>query len=168
MAFRNKLAALSALAGVLLASYVLTFALSPETRASRASRWSALGAKAALEADAVALSGAEDLSLVKTNGVWFVDAAGNQFPARASRVEDLFSALTREGFYPVRSRSAASYEKFGVGDNRRGAIVVKSGGVILLELYLGNEGVSGNEAYLRSGAEEAVRSGADVFSSFTG
>jgi hypothetical protein len=175
MPFKKKLITLSSLAGALLIIYVLTFTLSPQTRASRAARWTPLDGKAALTAASIELDGAETehITLVKDGGAWFVrtwdgeDKSEQKIPARAERVDDLLSALTREDFYPVRSKSASSWEKFGVGESPASKIVVKeTGKENPLELYFGNPDASGNEIYLRRAGEDAVRSGADNFSAF--
>ncbi|MDR3302340.1 MAG: DUF4340 domain-containing protein [Spirochaetaceae bacterium] len=173
MPYNKKLITLAGITGALVIIYVLSFVLSPQTRASRAARWTPLDGKTALVAAAIELEGIgrERVTLIKEGEAWFVsteegaEEGAQKKPARSDRVDDLLSALTREDFYPVRSRSASSWEKFGVSENPASKIVVKDAGKEkLLELDLGE--VSGNEIYLRRAGEDTVRSTADIFSAF--
>jgi hypothetical protein len=173
MPFRKKLITLSSLCAVLLIVYILTFVLSPEQRASRGSQWAPLTARGAENISSIEIHGSDTVFLVKDgDGNWFVQYREEglpspiNFPARKSKIDDLTSALTTKAAWPVRSRSASSYTKFGVDAAAGNRIIAKQDDITLLDLSIGGTDTTGKEIYILSGGEEAVRSGADIFSTF--
>jgi hypothetical protein len=161
MPYKKKLVVLSSTIVGLVIIYVLSFVFSNENRASRSAKWAALAEpESAME---INITGGDDISLERTNENWFLKYNSKTYPAKKSRVLDLFSALKTKGQYAVRSHSEASYEKFGIGKNK---IVLKKGENTLLSLYLGNVDATGKEIFLRKEGDNAVRSGKDIFSEF--
>jgi hypothetical protein len=149
---------------------VLSFVLAPGARASRQARWTPLPGNAALDADALEVAGAKGagpVNLVKVGTAWFVKYGDKNYPAKAGRIDDLVAALSKQGLYPVRSKSPALYAKFGVDDKGAGRIVVKRGGTAIFTLFVGNADATGSEIFVRRAGEDAVRAGPDEFSAFT-
>jgi hypothetical protein len=172
MVFKQKLIALSSLCAALLAIYIATFVFSSEQDALRKSQWAPLARKNAPNVNSIEIRASETIFLTKDGeGAWFIqyqDEASplkNNFPARPSKIDDLLTALTNRGAYPVRSRASSSWTKFGV-DDAANRIIAKQGEATLLDLSIGGADATGKEIYIRSGDEESVRSGPDVFSTF--
>ncbi|MDR2481233.1 MAG: DUF4340 domain-containing protein [Spirochaetaceae bacterium] len=166
MRYKDKLTALLLVAGVLFVIYVLTFVLSPENIARRNSQWTPLDAKSIEAAGVIELRGGAASHLEKTGGAWRVMYEGKSYPAKQSRIEDLFSALTRKADYPVRASTGEAYEKLGVDEGASDKITVKDDNKkVLVELFFGVTDATGN-IYIRSAAEKEVRSGTDIFSAF--
>lgn len=173
MPFSKKIIALSSLCAALLLAYILTLVLSPQQRASRNAQWAPLTKRSAENASSIEIRGNDTVFLIKgEDGNWFVQyreeaaPAKINFPGRKSKIDELLSALATKGAWPVRSRSSSSYIKFGVDDDTANRIIVKQGEITLLDLSVGGADTTGKEIYIRSGGEESVRSGADIFSTF--
>jgi hypothetical protein len=93
---------------------------------------------------------------------------GKDYPARDSRIDDFIAALGKRAPYPVRSTGASSHERLSITDNQAVRVTVAAGaGPPLLSLLIGQQGVTGQDVYLRKQGQNEVRSGEDIFSNYT-
>jgi hypothetical protein len=185
MTFKKKVIILCGLSAVLLVSYILTFVLSSTERAARGAQWAPLTKEDVANADSIEIKTdwqeepqgdalvegnnlpEGNLLFVKVENNWFIQLEGKNYPARSSRIDDMFDALTKKAPYIVHSNSESSYAKFQVADDAKKVITIKRGDLSLLKLYIGSGEASWNSIYVRKGGESAVRSGKDIFSAYT-
>ena len=170
MTYKKKLAVLSATIAVLAVVYIVTFIFDPERAGSRsdAYTWLEQGQKDRISGISIA-SVHETISLERKEGKWFVSRDGKNYPARDVRVEDFIETLTKRAPYPVRTSSASSHERLSLTEGTATRVTVTGGaGPLLLNLLIGQEDITGQNVYLRRQGNNEVRSGADIFSVYTG
>ncbi|MDR1470584.1 MAG: DUF4340 domain-containing protein [Spirochaetaceae bacterium] len=165
--FKKKAIVLGGIAGVLALVYALTFIFDSE----RSDQWQAayrwLDPQSVSVADRIEVRGSDTVDLEKTDGTWFVVYEGKRFPAKQSRVDELFTALTQSGAYATRGSSREIQEKLGLTDEQTSRITVLSGGNPLLALLVGVKDASESSIHLRKQGDDTVRGGEDRFSTFT-
>jgi hypothetical protein len=183
--FTKKAAVLGAIAGVLALVYALTFVFDAERSAGRQAAYRWLDARSAGVADRIEVRGQDAVDgstgidkstlvdgstfveLEKEGDRWFVVYEGKRFPAKQSRIDELFTALTKSGAYAARGSSREVKEKLSLTDDQSSRITVSSGGTPLLTLLVGVEDASGSSIHLRKLGDDTVRGGEDRFSTFT-
>jgi hypothetical protein len=170
MVYKHKLAVLSGITAALAVVYVLTFVFDPQLAGSRsdAYTWLEPGQKDRISGITITGSG-ETVSLERKEGRWFVSHNGRDYPARQARIEDFIEALAKRAPYPLRSSSASLHERLSLGDDSAIRVTVTGGsGPPLLSLLIGHGDVTGQNVYLRRQGQNEVRSGEDIFSTYTG
>jgi hypothetical protein len=172
MTYRNKLISLSATAGALALAFILGFIFEPNRAFSRGAMFSWLDPKLASRIDNISIEkpGEDDesIQLVRKDNKWLVNFNGLDYPARQLRITDFIGLFTRRASYPVRSNSGASHERMGL--TRGSACRVKFSGLIgppLLDLLIGYSEAHGQGVFMRKQGENEVRSGQDIFTSYT-
>jgi hypothetical protein len=164
--YKKKLIALSSVIAVLAIVYAFSFVFDPERRHGSTFAW--LPPHLHILVDRLEISGAAGSSiLVRRNDVWFLLAAGREYPVRQQRVNDLFAALSRRDMFTLRSTSPAARESFGLSTEGASRILVRGGmGLPLLDLFIGISDALGREVYMAEATERKIFSGADRLSIF--
>jgi hypothetical protein len=165
--FKKKAIVLSGIAGALAIIYALTFVFDRERSDQRQAAYRWLEPQTAAAADRIEVRGSDSVDIEKIGSQWFVVYEGRQFPAKQSRVDELFTALTKSGAYSARGSSPQVREKLGLTDDQPSRISVLSGGSLLLTLLVGVEDASGSSIHLRKQGDDTVRGGEDRFTTFT-
>ena len=167
MPFKKKLVFLSSAAASLFLVYVLTFVFDPQRQQTSTFEW--LPERLHILADRIEITGLEGGSiLVRRNDVWFLLAAGNEYPVRQQRVQDLFAALSRREAYSIRSTSLHARESLGLSAENASRILVRGGiGLPLLDLFIGISDALGSYVYVAEADRREIFSGVDRFSIFT-
>ncbi|MDR1909875.1 MAG: DUF4340 domain-containing protein [Spirochaetaceae bacterium] len=168
MNYRKKVTILSVITGALALTYAALLVFSPDRIAARGAYYAWLEAGAAEQADRIELGGGDPLNLVKRGGDWYAEYQGEEYPARASRVEDLLAALSGREAYALRGGSASAHERLGLGEGSAARIVLRRGvsGEVLLDLLAGNYDATGREVYYRKAGLDEVRSGSSRIMDF--
>ena len=153
----------------LVLAYTLGIVFDPERTASGSALLSWIDPQLVDRIDRIDIeSGGEIKELIRKNAEWFVLHNGKDYPARQMRVEVFIDLLARRAPYPVRSSNASSHERLGLTENAASRILVSGGaGLPLLDLLVGQGDITGQEVYLRRRGQNEVRSGEDVFTSYT-
>jgi hypothetical protein len=169
MAYKTKVLILSIVVAVLAAIYAGTLILTPERLNSRSAAYTWLEQKWADQAGRIEISDGrgETLTLIRRDAAWFVEAEGEEYPAKQGRVADLLRLLSTRAAYPLRGSAVSSHERLGVGESAS-RIVVRggAGAVPLLDLLVGDGDATGREVYLRKSGQNEVRSGEDKFTAY--
>jgi len=165
--YKKRLAVLAALTAALAAVYILTLVFDPARRADAAFAW--LQPRQHELADRIEIAGpAGDSVLIRRNNTWLVAAAGNEYPVRQQRVQELLAALSRRDIYTLRSTSLQARERLGLSAGTASRIQVRGGaGLPLVDLLIGASGAVGREIYLARADEREIYSGEDRFTRFT-
>ncbi|MFP3089031.1 DUF4340 domain-containing protein [Treponema sp. TIM-1] len=171
MEFKKRLLVLLVLTGVLGLVYTATVVFDPERVNSRDASYVWLQPEQVDQADRVEIydQGSTGVTLIRNSGGWFVSFEGEEYPAKQSRVEDLFRILSTNTAYPIRASSAASHEKLGLAAEKASRIIVRGGpgtSYPLLDLLIGEGDASGKEVYLRKNTQDEVRSGENKLASY--
>ena len=167
MQYKNKLYALIGVCAALFIALVLTFVLDPENSAARSAAWTPFNSKNTDKVEQIELKGKENINLNKIDGTWFVNFEDADYPARSEKIDDLFTDLTKQGSFSVRSKSESSHEKLGVAADSAERIILRgAGNTVLFDLFVGGMDTSGSEIYVRRAGESEVRSGSDVFTPY--
>jgi hypothetical protein len=171
MVFKKKLLVLLILTGVLGLIYAVTLVFDPERVDFRDASYVWLDPKWVDQADRVEIYGRgnEGVTLVRNSGEWFASFEEKEYPAKQSRVEDLFRILSTKAAYPLRASSAASHKKLGLLEEDASRIVVRGGldtTYLLLDLLIGEGDASGKDVYLRRNTQDEVRSGENKLASY--
>ena len=166
MTYKKKAALLLILILCLIISYAVTFLCDPEVKYKNSNLvW--LENRYVSLADRIEIYGiAGKTVLIKKNNVWVISDGPAQYPAKQTRVEELFRDLSRRKNYPLRS-SASEYERFGVGDGANRIVIMGGAGLPLLDLLIGYADASGKELFLRKQGSKEIRSGEDIFTIYT-
>jgi hypothetical protein len=154
-------------------SLALIFGLifEPNRASSRGAMFVWLDSKFAPQIESISIKKPEDdetIQLVRKDNKWLVNFRGFDFPARQLRVTDFIGLFTRRASYPVRSNSSSSHERMGL--TQESACRVRLAGLIgppLLDLLIGYSEAHGQGVFMRKQGENEVRSGEDVFTSYT-
>jgi len=168
MTYQKKLTVLCGIIAALVVVYILTIIFDPERRSSRSAAYSWLepGQKDQITGITIAKPD-ETVTLVRNGGKWFVSHNGKDYPARDLRIEDFIAALSKRAPYPVRTSSASSHERLSLTDDKAVRVTVAAGaGFPLLNILIGQADTTGG-VYLRKQGENEVRSGEDIFTSYT-
>jgi hypothetical protein len=180
MAYKQKLAVLSGLTGLLALVYVLTLIFEPERAGRRSAAYSWLDERQLAQAERITISGPPGsdnaVELARKNNAWYVAHDGYEYPARQLRVDDFLGLLSGKAPYPVRASTAAAHERLGLGEGAASRILVTGApppgreaaerGPALLDLLVGQGDQTGREVYLRKAGQNEVRSGEDRFSGY--
>ena len=169
MTYNRKISVLSGIIGALALIYILTIIFDPERVGSRSAAYSWLepGQIDKISGITIAKSD-ENINLVRNGGKWFVSHNGKDYPARELRIEDFIAALTKRAPYPVRSSSASAHERLSLTEGQAVRVTVAAGaGLPLLNLLIGQGDLTGQNVYLRKQGQNEVRSGEDIFTSYT-
>jgi len=169
MTYKKQFTILSGITAALAVIYVLTIIFDPERVGSRSAAYSWLepGQSGKISGITIAKTD-ETISLVRNGGKWFVSHNGKDYPAREMRIEDLIAALSKRAPYPVRSSSASSHERLSLTEEQAVRVTVAAGaGLPLLNLLIGQGDLTGQSIYLRKQGQNEVRSGEDIFSTYT-
>jgi len=169
MTYNKKFTVLSGIIAFLVIVYILTIIFDPERRGARSAAYSWLepGQKEQITGITIAQSD-ETITLVRNGGKWFVSNNGKDYPARDIRIEDFIAALSKRAPYPVRSSSASAHERLSLTENNAVRVTVTAGaGLPLLSLLIGQADLTGQSVYLRKQGQNEVRSGEDIFTSYT-
>ena len=167
MTYKNRLICLLSIIGVLTLLYVLSFIFNYDMGSRRSSSYAWLDPKAAEKTTKIVIS-AEDqapFEIIKKNDKWFTIYNNYEYPVRNARVEDLLSIFTKRSSWHVRSSSASSHERFGLGDNAFRITIYGEYGNIL-DILLGDDDIMGREAYFRKVGQNEVRQGDNSIKSF--
>jgi hypothetical protein len=174
MDYKKRLTYILSLIGALAFVYLASFIFDPEFTGTRNASYVWLDSKLAGRTAKIEIYTQEDtVDIVKKNGKWFVLRNDTEYPARQLRIEDFIGIFTSRSAWPVRSTSASSHDKLGVGTgNATGAaasrITLYGENSTLLDILLGSEDITGREIYLRRSGQNEVRSGENVFASYMG
>jgi hypothetical protein len=169
MTYKKQFTVLSGIIAALALVFILTVIFNPERRSARSDAYSWLepGQNDRISGIIIAKPD-ETIILARNGGEWFVSHDGMDYPARASRIEDLIAALGKRAPYPVRSTGASSHERLSLNEGQAVRITVNAGaGPPLLSLLIGQQGVTGQDVYLRKQGQNEVRSGEDIFTTYT-
>jgi len=166
MTYKERLTFLGSLIGVLIVLYIVSVIVTSDIGA-KTSSYAWLDSKAAEKVLKITVYDAQndsDLELRKKNYQWFVLNNGLEFPAKQLRVEDFLKILTTRSAWPVRSASAGTHERFGLGQSASRITLFAE--TVLLELLVGNEDIFKNEIYFRKAGQNEVRSGDNAIKSY--
>jgi hypothetical protein len=169
MTYKKQFTVLSGIIAALAVVYILTLIFDPERVGSRSAAYSWLepGQKDKISGITITKSD-ETINLVRNGGKWFVSHNGKDYPARDMRIEDFIAALSKRAPYPVRSSSASSHERLSLTEEKATRVTVAAGaGLPLLNLLIGQADLTGQSVYLRGQGQNEVRSGEDIFTSYT-
>lgn len=167
MEYRKKLIYILSIIGALAVVYLASFIFDPELAGTRSASYVWLDSKLAGRTAKIVIGKKEDtVEIVKKNNKWFVLRDNKEYPARQLRVEDFIGILTSRKAWPVRSSSASSHERLGIGANASARITLYGENSTLVDLLLGNEDVTGREIYIRKYGQNEVRSGENLFASY--
>ncbi|MDR1574534.1 MAG: DUF4340 domain-containing protein [Treponema sp.] len=169
MTYNKKLFIHVMIIAALALAYTLGIVFDPERTASGSDLLSWIDPQLVDRIDRIGIeSGGETKELIRKNAGWFVSHNGKDYPARQMRVEVFIGLLAKRAPYPVRSSNASSHERLGLTENNASRILVSGGaGPPLLDLLVGQGDNTGQEVYLRRRGQNEVRSGEDVFISYT-
>jgi hypothetical protein len=170
MTYKNMIITLSSVIAALAIIYILTIIFDPRNRGARSDAYSWLepGQNNRITGIRITQSGEETVNLSRNNGKWFVTRGGKDYPARQVRIEDFLAILSKRAPYPVRSSNASSHERLWLTPDKAVQITVAAGpGLPLLTLLIGQTDITGQNVYLRKQGQNEVRSGEDIFSSYT-
>jgi hypothetical protein len=174
MTYKKKVSVLLAVIGALALIYLASIVFDPERIGSRSAAYVWLDATQNNRISGISIEtpsddGSDIINLTRKSDRWFVSHNGRDYPARQMRVGDLIAALNKRAQYPVRGTSSSSHERLSLLENTATRITVMAGaGPPLLSLLIGLEDITGQNIYLRKQGENEVRSGADIFSTYTG
>jgi hypothetical protein len=169
MTYNKKFTVLSGIIAALAVIYILTIIFDPERRGARSAAYSWLEGGQTDKISGITITKTDEtITLARNGGKWFVSHNGKDYPARTTRVEDLIAALTKRAPYPVRSSSASAHQRLSLTPEQATRITVAAGaGLPLLNLLIGQVDITGQNVYLRKQEQNEVRSGEDIFSSYT-
>jgi hypothetical protein len=169
MTYKKKTYILSGIIAALAVIYILTIIFDPERVGSRSAAYSWLEPGQYDKISGITIAKADaTITLVRNGGKWFVSNNGKDYPARDMRVEDFIAALSKRAPYPVRSSSASSHERLSLTEEKAVRVTVAAGaGLPLLNLLIGQGDLTGQSVYLRGQGQNEVRSGEDIFTSYT-
>jgi len=170
MTYNKKFTVLSCIMGALALMYILTIIFDPERVSSRSDAYSWLEPAQIDKISGITIAKSDEtISLVRNGGKWFVSHNGKDYPARNTRIEDFIAALSKRAPYPVRSSSASAHERLSLTPGQAVRVTVTAGaGLPLLDLLIGQGDLTGQNVYLRGQGQNEVRSGEDIFTSYTG
>ena len=159
----KKITVLAGIAVFLACVYLVTVFFDPERAAARRAAFTWLPAGARDTASRIEISlpdGAQTLMTLK-NGSWFIEGAGESFPVKQGRVDDLLRILSGRGAFPRQGSSAAHHEELGLSPERAARLVIRdvTANELLLDLLIGDDGAAGRDVYLRKNGENEYRSG---------
>jgi len=166
MTYKNKLYFLTALIAVMVLLYSGSLILNSDIGTKRSSfAW--MDSKTAEKTTKIAVSaGEEKFELIKQNKMWVVLYNGNAYPARDVRVQDFLSFFTTRDSWQVRSSSASTHERFGLGADAS-SVSFYADNVLQLELLLGYEDPNNrSESFFRRQGQNEVRSGNSSISAY--
>ncbi|MDR0583115.1 MAG: DUF4340 domain-containing protein [Treponema sp.] len=169
MTYKKRLFIHVMMIAALVLAYALGIVFDPERAASGSALLSWIDPQLVDRIDRIDIeSGGETRELIRRNTGWFVLHNGKEYPARQMRVEVFIDLLAKRALYPVRSSNASSHERLGLTESTASRIIVSGGaGLPLLDLLVGHGDNTGQEVYLRRQGQNEVRSGEDVFTSYT-
>jgi len=169
MTYKKKFSILSGIIASLAVIYLLTIIFDPERRGSRSAAYSWLDSRQTDRISGITIVKTDEtITLARNGGKWFVSHDGKDYPARATRVEDLITALAKRAPYPVRSSSASTHGRLSLTEGQAVRITVAAGaGLPLLNLLIGQADITGQNVYLRKQEQNEVRSGEDIFTTYT-
>ena len=146
----------------LILLYAGSFIFSYDRTNTRSASHLWIDSGAALKVNRIVLnSGREEFELLRKNDQWFINVNNSEYPARRLRVEDFLNIFTTRSSWPVRSSSASSHERYGLGSSAS-RVTMYADNSILLDLYLGDDDIMGNESYYRKIGQNEVRSGSSA------
>jgi hypothetical protein len=169
MTYKKQFTVLSSIIASLALVFILTIIFNPERRSARTDAYSWLEPGQNDRISGITIAQADEtVNLSRNGGKWFVSHDGKDYPARDSRIDDFIAALGKRAPYPVRSTGASSHERLSITDNQAVRVTVAAGaGPPLLSLLIGQQGVTGQDVYLRKQGQNEVRSGEDIFTNYT-
>jgi len=169
MVYKKKLNVLLGIIAALAVIYILTVIFDPERRGARSAAYSWLDPAETGKISGITITNSgETINLARNGGKWFVSRDGKDYPAKTARVEDFIAALAKRAAYPLRSSSASSHERLSLTEGQSTRVTVAAGaGLPLLNLLIGQSDLTGQDVYLRKQGENEVRSGEDIFSTYT-
>jgi hypothetical protein len=169
MTYKKQYTILSGIIAALAIVYILTLIFDPQRVASRSAAYSWLEPGQKDKITGITIDkGDEIITLERYSGKWFVSHNGKDYPARDMRIDDFIAALCKRAPYPVRSSSASSHEQLSLTELQATRVTVAAGvGFPLLNLLIGQGDSTGQSVYLRKQGQNEVRSGEDIFTSYT-
>jgi len=167
MVYKKKFLLLSSLLVILAIVYALTLVFDPQRQQSRAFAW--LDPKSIPLADGIEIDAQKNKTILSYKGnKWVFGDEREELPVKQAKVEDLLSALSRKGVYPLRAASGEAKEKLGLAGESAARIIIKGGkGPALLDLLVGKPDALGSDLYLARNGEKEVYSGEDRFTLYT-
>jgi len=167
MEYKKRLIYILSLIGALAVVYLASFIFDPELAGTRNAAYVWLDSKLAGRTARIVIGKEENnVEIVRKNNKWFVLRNDMEYPARQLRVEDFIGIFTSRKAWPVRSTSASSHERLGLGANAQARITLYGENSTLLDILLGGENATGREIYLRRYGQNEVRSGENLFASY--
>jgi hypothetical protein len=169
MEYKKRLTYILSIIGALAVIYLASFVFDPEIMGTRNASYVWLDSKLAGRTARIVIGneGAPpSVEIVKKNSKWFVLSNGTEYPARQLRIDDFIGIFTSRKPWPVRSTSASSHEKLGIGTNAALRITLYGENSTLADLLLGSEDVTGREIYIRKYGQNEVRSGENLFAAY--
>jgi len=159
MPYKKKLIILLSLIVAMAVIYILSSVFNYDRSNARSLLYTWLDPKSAVRISRIAVdNGYEKYELVKRNEKWFLNFYGREFPAKKLRIEDFLSFFTARASWPVRSESASSHERLGLGEDSP-RITIYGEYSVLLDVLLGYHDTMGNDMYFRKVGLNEVRSG---------
>ncbi|MDR3021025.1 MAG: DUF4340 domain-containing protein [Treponema sp.] len=159
MTYKNRLYFLCSIIGALVLLYAGSYVFSYERSNTRTASFVWLDSKLAGRTSRISInSDGQSFELVKRSQQWFVVQNDIEFPARQTRVEDFIGIFTRRAAWHVRSTSASSHARLGLGETAS-RVTIYGENTVLLDLLLGDDDSSGREINVRRFAQNEVRSG---------
>jgi hypothetical protein len=168
--YKKKVFILSGVIAALAIIYILAVFFDPGRVGSRSEMYSWLEGGQSGKVNGIAIANEyETINLSHNGGKWFVSRdGGREYPARHFRVEDFLLALTTRASYPVRSNSGSSHERLSLTEGMAERVTVSGAAALpLLDLLIGHADATGRNVYLRKQGQNEVRSGEDIFTSYT-
>ena len=168
MEYKKRLTYILSLIGALAVIYLASFIFDPEVMGTRNASYFWLDSKLAGRTARIVIAkeGDPTVEIVKKSNKWFVLHNGTEYPARQLRVEDFIGILTARKVWPIRSTSASSHEKLGIGTSSATRITLYGENSTLADLLLGSEDITGQEVYIRKYGQNEVRSGENLFAAY--
>jgi hypothetical protein len=164
MEYKKRLTCILSIIGALAVIYLASFIFDPEIMGTRNASYTWLDSRLAGRTVRIVIGNEGDtVEIVRKNNKWFVLRDGAEYPARQLRVEDFIGILTAHKAWPIRSTSASSHDKLGIGTNAATRITLYGENSTLADLLLGSEDITGREIYIRKYGQNEVRSGENLF-----
>jgi hypothetical protein len=167
MTYKKNFYILLSLIAALALLYTASLIFDPEASGARSASYAWLDPKLVDRIDKITITDRGEIKeLSKRDSQWFVAHNGKDYPARQMRVDDFTGVLSKRAPWPVRSSSADSYERLGLGEDAASRVTVYAGNTALVDLLLGIGDTTGREIYIRKAGQSEVRSGDNKIDSY--
>ncbi|MFP4364553.1 MAG: DUF4340 domain-containing protein [Spirochaetia bacterium] len=158
MQFRIKLISLSSVLAVLVLTFVLGIAFSPEATRSAFQQREMFPNVEQDAVNTVTITGGEEgIHVSRADEQWAITVDENPFPAKTTAVETFIDELLSLDRFRVVSRNSETWEQFEVTEEAATHIqVFDSADQALIDIYVGKEGNEGRGNYMRIAGSDTV------------